>query len=112
MHLYEILVPCVRNDGRPVRTRCHREWDSRVRRIAGGITVLTPARGQWVSPDGRLFAERMIPVRIMCSAEQIEQIADMTAKFYDQLAVMFYKVSDAVCVNHYANGIRVLGSAG
>lgn len=99
--LWEILVPTVRNDGRPIRTRCHREWDHRVRRISGGLTVLTPTRGQWVSPMGELFAERMIPVRVMCTAEQIEDIAELTAKFYEQLAVMFYKLSDEVRVNHY-----------
>ena len=99
--LWEILVPCVRNNGRPIRTKCHREWDSRVRRIAGGLTVFTPAKGQWMSPAGELFAERMIPVRIMCTEEQIEDIAELTAKFYEQIAVMFYRVSDYVRVNHY-----------
>lgn len=99
--LWEILVPTVRNDGRPIRTRCHRVWDAKVRGIAGGLTILTPARGQWVSPAGELFAERMIPVRIMATAEEIEAIADETARFYEQLAVMYYKVSDEVKIKHY-----------
>lgn len=54
-----------------------------------------------MAPDGKLFAERMIPVRIMATREQINDIADMTAKFYEQLAVMYYKVSDKVVVKHY-----------
>lgn len=99
--LYEILVPTQTNTGKPIRTRQHKEWDSRVRRIAGGLTVFPPAKGQWVSPDLELFKERMIPVRIMCSAEQIEDIAFITAIFYEQQAVMFYKVSDEVRINHY-----------
>ena len=99
--LFEILVPCVRNDGRPIRTKCHREWDGRVRRVANGLTVFQPVKGQWLSPAGELFAERMIPVRIMCSIEQIEVIALLTAKFYDQQAVMYYRVSDYVRVVHY-----------
>ena len=100
-YLYEILVPTQTNAGKPIRTRQHREWDSRVRRIAGGLTVFAPAKGQWVCPAGELFQERMIPVRIMCSADEIEDIAFITAMFYEQQAVMFYRVSDEVKVNHY-----------
>lgn len=99
--LWEILVPTIRNDGRPFRTRYHRVWDGKVRKIAGGLTVIQPIKGQWISPDGTLFKERMIPVRIMCTKEQIEEIADMTAKYYGQLAIMFYKVSDEAYVKHY-----------
>lgn len=101
IELWEILVPTVRNDGRPIRTRCHRAWDEKVRTIAGGLTVFQPAKGQWVSPDGTLFSERMIPVRVACSARQIEEIADFTAGYYDQMAVMFYRVSDLVRIKHY-----------
>lgn len=100
MKLWEILVPTLR-DNKPVRTRSHKEWDSRVRRIAGGLTVLKPVKGEWVSPDGELFSERMIPVRIMCTEEQIEQISDMTAEFYKQQAVMFYLISEKAVVRHY-----------
>ncbi len=99
--LWEILVPTVR-DGKPVRTRSHKEWDARVRRIAGGLTILKPAKGQWINPcDGELFEERMIPVRIMCSDIDIEKIADMTAEFYKQKAVMYYLVSKAAFVRYY-----------
>lgn len=99
--LYEILVPTVRNNGTPIRTKCHRAWDDRVRSITGGLTIIAPVKGQWVAPDGTLFKERMIPVRIFCEPQQIEDIADMTAKYYDQLAVMYYKISDDVNIKHY-----------
>lgn len=99
--VWEILVPTVRNNGRPIRTRCHRVWDAKVRAITGGLTICPPAKGQWVSPAGKLFEERMIPVRIACTREQIEQIADMTAVFYEQEAVFFYLVSEEVAVRHY-----------
>lgn len=101
MILYEILVPCQNNKGKPIRTRQHKEWDRRVRRITGGLTVMAPAKGQWVSPSGELFAERMIPVRVAADCAAIQEIADMTAKFYKQEAVMFYKVSDEVVIKHY-----------
>jgi hypothetical protein len=77
-------------------TRYHRVWDEKVRAITGGLTVLTPAKGQWVSPTGELYAERMIPVRIVATRDQINQIIDLTLEYYDQLAVLAYKVSDEV----------------
>ena len=98
--LYEILVPTV-IDGKPVRRRYHRVWDKEIHKISGGLTILAPAKGAWISPDGVLFEERMIPVRIVCTAEEIEQIANFTAKYYKQLAVLFYKVSDEVTIKHY-----------
>ena len=99
--IYEILVPCQTNKGKPIRTRQHREWDRRVRRITGGLTVMPPTKGQWVSPSGEIFAERMIPVRIAADVATIQKIADMTAAFYEQEAVMFYKISDEVTIKHY-----------
>lgn len=78
----------------------HRVWDEKVRAISGGLTILAPAKGQWVSPTGELYAERMIPARIIATREQIEQIIDMTMRYYDQLAVLCYKVSDEVILKH------------
>lgn len=92
--LWEILVPTVRNDGRPYRLRYHRVWDARVKGISGGMTVITPVKGTWVSPIGEEFKERMIPVRIMCSEEDIVEIAHMTKEYYEQEAVMVYRVSN------------------
>jgi len=94
--LWEILVPTIR-DGKPVRTRYHRVWDEKVRQIANGLTILTPAKGQWVDADGDVIHERMIPVRIACSYEEIRAIAKMTIVYYNQDAVMYYKVSD-LCI--------------
>ena len=98
--MWEIMVPTQKNDGTPNRTRYHRVWDEKVRAIAGGLTILRPAVGQWVSPEGELFKERMIPVRIMCTREQIEEIIDITMSYYDQLAVLAYKVSDECILKH------------
>lgn len=100
--MWEILVPTERrvSPGRFYTTRYHRVWDTKVRTITGGLTILTPAKGQWVSPDGELFSERMIPVRIMGTREQIETIIDMTMEYYDQLAIMCYRVSDEVILKY------------
>ena len=94
--LWEILVPTVRNDGRAIHTRFHRVWDSKVRAISGGLTILTPVKGQWVSPSKDLFKERMIPVRISATRAEIDQIIDMTLKYYEQEVVMCYRISDLV----------------
>lgn len=96
--LWEILVPTVRNDGRPFRLRYHRVWDERVKAIAGGLTVVTPVRGTWVSQTSEVFKERMIPVRIMCTRDEIMEIARMSKTYYEQEAIMVYKVSDEVFI--------------
>ena len=98
--LWEILVPTIRPDGRAIRTRFHRVWDDKVRTISGGLTVLQPARGQWVSPDGELFTERMIPVRLLATDEEIRQIIQMTLTYYDQRAVLCYVISSEVIMTY------------
>ncbi|WP_181273599.1 hypothetical protein [Brevibacterium oceani] len=87
--MWEVLVPTVSNSGRPFTVRHHRQWDAHVKAIAGGMTLVQPVRGSWVEPDtGEEFTERVIPVRIMCTREQIVEICKETARFYDQLAVL------------------------
>jgi hypothetical protein len=98
--MWELLVPTVRPDGRYIRTRFHRVWDAKVRAITNGLTILPVNKGQWVSPSGQLFIERMIPVRIACTRIQIEDIIDMTLVYYDQEAVLAYVVSEEVIIKH------------
>lgn len=97
--MWEILVPTERRaePGKFYTTRYHRVWDSKVRAITGGLTVMAPARGQWINPmTGDLFQERMIPVRIMATRDEIEKIVELTLKYYNQIAVLCYKISDEV----------------
>lgn len=98
--LWEILVPTVRNNGKPYKTRYHRVWDKKVRLLSGGLTICPVAKGQWISPDGILFEERMIPVRILATKTQIEEIINFTIKYYDQEAVLTYKISNEVILKH------------
>ena len=94
-YLYQILVPCAWNSGRPIRRKHHQEWDKRVRRITGGLTVTKPVVGQWIDEnDGTLYVDRTIPVLIYCTKPQIDEIAKMTIEHYEQLAVMCFVVSD------------------
>jgi hypothetical protein len=100
LSLWEILVPTrVKNKGVPIEF--HYAWDEQVKAITGGLTVYRAAVGQWVSPGGKTVKERMIPVRIACSEDDINKIADITAKHYKQDAVMFYLVSEKAFIKHY-----------
>jgi hypothetical protein len=97
--MWEILVPTVRNDGRAIRTRFHKIWDAKVREISGGLTIMPVAKGQWIYKDS-LFEERMIPVRIIATREEIEGIITLTMTYYEQIAVLAYKISEEVILRH------------
>jgi len=112
--LWEILVPTVKPEWMPGKnrhftTKYHRQWDAQVVAIAKGLTILEPGKGRWVSPGGELFKERMIPVRVGCTKDQIKIIMDLVAKHYGQIAVMAYKVSDEVLIQHYHQGEKANG---
>lgn len=100
IEMWEILVPTVLPNGKPIRTRYHRVWDNKVYQITNGLTILNPTKGKWICPEGNLFEERMIPVRVACTREQIEAIIDMTIQYYDQKAVLAYRISDQVIIKH------------
>jgi hypothetical protein len=48
-NLYEILVPTQYGYPKttPIRTKHHKEWDKRVQKITGGLTILSPGKGKW-----------------------------------------------------------------
>lgn len=60
---------------------------------------MTPnIKGEWVSPTGQVFSERMIPVRIYCQEDQILTIAKFTKEYYKQEAILYYCVAENVCI--------------
>lgn len=93
--LFRILVPTVRNDGRPFRTRYHRVWDAKVRKISGGLTICTPVIGQWEDgdDDSKLYKERMIPVEIACTKSEFLKILTMSKTYYEQIKMYGFKLS-------------------
>jgi|SRR6185369_12758088 len=95
--LWEILVPCEMN-GRPARTRHHKGWDEKIRRISGGLTVYKPGRGQWVNSEGTLHEDRVIPVRVCCTESELNKILDITLEHYNQEAIFAYLVSERVII--------------
>lgn len=97
--VWEILVPTQMNDGKPIRTRYHKVWDAEIRKRCGGLTVMTPnIKGEWMSPAGEIFSERMIPVRIVCTEQEIMTIGLFTKEYYKQEAVMFYCIANYVII--------------
>jgi|SRR6478735_4391032 len=92
--LFEILVPTIYGDTvKPIRTRHHKKWDEYVRTISKGLTLMTPAKGQWVFNDS-LFEERVIPVRVFCTDADMEKIVAFSFKHYRQKAIMYYVISN------------------
>ena len=76
--MWEILVPTMKNDGKPYRLRFHRVWDVKVRNVSGGLTIMSP-------------------VRIVCDDVVIDKIIKITMKHYaDQEAILAYKVATDV----------------
>jgi hypothetical protein len=99
--LWEIYVPTMRKNGNPIRVRHHQVWDRTVRKITGGLTILKPAIGYWDSPGGELYRERMIPVRIVATEDEMNQIIDATFKHYpDEEAILSVEISDKVILRH------------
>jgi len=94
--LWEILVPTYSNEGLEFSLEHHKKWDDKIRSLSGGLTILRTARGQWIDPDGKLFFDKMIPVRVYCAEHEIEEIIQFTMSHYEQKAVMAYQVSSYV----------------
>ena len=104
-YMWEILVPASNNADLNFSYEHHKSWDEYVKAVAGGITINKTAKGEWVSPDGTLFKDRIIPVRIMCTEAEIEKIISFTIAHYKQEAVLAYEVSNHVKLR-YADDTR------
>jgi hypothetical protein len=97
--MWEILVPAS-NKIQEFTYEHHKAWDEFVIGISGGITIMKTVKGEWVSPNNVRFKDRMIPVRIKCSADDIDKIIDFTIKHYEQEAVLAYKISEEVILRN------------
>lgn len=97
--LFEILVPTMYGEPevKPIKTRHHKEWDRKVMKISGGITILSPSKGKWIY-KGTELPEKVIPVRIMCDEESMKTIVEITMEHYRQKAVMYYVISTEVFI--------------
>jgi hypothetical protein len=98
--LWEVLVPASNNNDLKFTYEHHKEWDAYVKKLTGGVTIMKVAKGQWVSPTGKLYVDKMIPCRIVCTEEQISDIVDFTIDHYKQEAVLAYRISTNVILRH------------
>ena len=57
--------------------------------------MLRSATGQWVHL-GKVHQESVIPVRLLATREQMEEVAKFTVRHYRQKVIMAYKISDEV----------------
>jgi hypothetical protein len=94
--LWEILVPVEDNYGNEFSLSYHREWDSKVRELTGGLTIMKTAKGQWCSTSGQIFVDETIPVRVACDREILNKILAMTKVYYNQEVIFAFKVSEEV----------------
>jgi len=94
--LWEILVPVDYSDGSGfIPIEYHKQWDAYIRRISNGMTILRSAIGEWGDGDN-IIRERMIPVRLLATREELDKILEVTKEFYKQKVVMAYKLSSDV----------------
>jgi hypothetical protein len=98
--VWRIMVPQADNRERRFSARHHLNWQHTVINISGGWTIHEPARGAW-KDDGEVQFEKMRPVDIVCTAEQIKEIVEMTAHHYMQIEVLAYEVSNNIIHNRY-----------
>ena len=104
--LWEVLVPASNNNQLRFTYAHHKKWDAYVKKLTGGVTIMKVAKGEWVSPNGTLYVDRMIPCRIVCTEEQISDIVDFTIDHYKQEAVLAYRISTNVILRHKTEPYR------
>jgi hypothetical protein len=101
--MWEILVPASGNNKQEFTYEHHKAWDAYVKNLTGGVTIMKTAKGQWVSQEGELYIDRMIPCRIFCSDDEILQIVRFTMTHYNQKAIAIAKLSDESYIIHEDN---------
>ena len=101
--LWEILIPAHSNKGKNFSLEHHKKWDQKARSISGGLTILKAGKGEWISPEGKKFYDKMIPIRVYCTEKEIDEIIAFTIKHYSQKAVMAYQISKNVKIVHQEN---------
>jgi hypothetical protein len=96
LKLWEILIPTHSNEGIEYTLEHHRKWDKKAKEVSGGITFLGSAKGSWECPQGKVFEEKMIPVRIRCTTDEIKRISEYTLEHYRQQTVWAYEISSNI----------------
>lgn len=98
LDLWEILVPVASNEGAPFSEDHHEAFRRIVRGLPGnnGTTTRPAGDGDWQDNDtGKIYEEKVIPIRFRACRADAERIAEHACKFYEQIAVMAYKIAAA-----------------
>lgn len=98
--LWEILIPTCSNMGVEYTIEHHKKWDKEAKKISKGITIFSLVKGQWKNPRGKIFSEKMIPVRLRATTEEIKKIGQYTLKHYKQEVTWVYEVSSNIIEIH------------
>jgi hypothetical protein len=101
--VWEIIVPATSNEGSDFLLEHHQKWDAYVRSIAGGVTIMKSSTGYWLNQTGKLYVEKIIPCRIICTYDQIMDIVRFTAKHYHQEAITCFQMAEGSFIFHTAN---------
>ena len=92
--LYQIPLPCARNDGKPYPMTTRQDFLRDVTRCAGGYTLLGDARGVW-DDDGKLYVEQVTPLQVACDPGPLARIVSLFKFYYpDQLSIMVATLGD------------------
>jgi hypothetical protein len=97
--MWEILVPAS-TENNEFSYEHHKQFDDFVKQKASGLTIMKSAKGEWISPDGRLFKDKMIPCRICCSHTNIREIMRFALEHYRQESILAYMISNHVKMLH------------
>lgn len=87
--LWEMLIP-----ENYLKTKQFTLWQELVHDISGGITILSTAKGTWISPKGDLLKDAMVPIRFIATEVEAQTIAELSLVYFEQQAIMYYKISD------------------
>lgn len=94
-NLYEILIPIADNAGF-VFSDSHRKlfFDMLIGETSG-LSILPNLQGFW-EEKGKIYEDINTPLRVICTGEDIKRFANTAKEHFDQLAILYYQISDNV----------------
>lgn len=92
-----ILKTCENNFDRGwlFTAKHHRIFYKFILNLSKGYSVLSELEGVWQNEKGTIYQEKMIPVRIACTDEQIKEIAEFAKTHYEQEAIFVLELGIA-----------------
>ena len=96
-NLYEILIPVADNDGHTFSNSYRKIFVDILIKETGGLSVLPTVKGFWID-KGITYADENTPLRVICTGEDIERFAYIAKEHFNQLAILYYKISDDVVI--------------